>query len=225
MTTIGIMFTELLSFDHGVNYAIAPLIVPIALSLLGIGIGCLVHSKTKKTNGVSLGVIGMTASGKSTFLSKLGLVEYTEATAVDDYPSKTIAVGGRKITINAGQDIGGGEVWIKNYYADWMLFKDIIVFVFDGNEYLTDANYRRQTNSRLHHIYTNYKKRPGAGEFENVVLIASHSDLYKDGNKKMYNKILESVQGKKYSKLFNINFFAANLTNDKEIDEIKKKIF
>ncbi len=61
------MFTELLSFDHGVNYAIAPLIapliVPIAVSLLKIVIGCLVHSKTKKTNGVSLGVIGMTASG------------------------------------------------------------------------------------------------------------------------------------------------------------------
>ena len=63
------MFTELLSFDHGVNYAIAPLIVPIALSLLGIGIGCLVHSKTKKTNGVSLGVIGRQRQVRKVFFS------------------------------------------------------------------------------------------------------------------------------------------------------------
>lgn len=209
------------------NYAFIQFI-PFILGGLGlIGIGAaVIHGKTKKTEGVKLGVIGMHSAGKTTFLLKLGVVnEVKLGTARESYNAKWIQFGGREIYIANGEDIGGSELWAKNYYQNWIESKDIIVFIYNGVEYLSNREYQRETRSRLSFIYDNYKKRKDVDGYKNVAIIASHSDLYKDGPGELHKRLLEDVQSREYSKLFECNFFVAKLNDNNSVKKIANKIF
>lgn len=208
------------------NYAVIPLI-PLIVGGLGlIGLGAVIYGKTKKTDGYKLGVIGMSFAGKTTFLLQLGVIdEFKLGTAHQEYNDKEILIGERIIHIDSGEDIGGSELWAKNYYQDWIENKDIIVFIYNGAEYLSNREYQRKTRTRLDFIYNNYKKRSNVDGYKNVVIIASHSDLYKGGNEELHKRLLEDVQNREYSKLFDCNFFVAKLNDNKSVKTIANKIF
>lgn len=192
------------------------LIPPIALILV------LLLGKYKKTNGKSLGIIGMKGAGKTTFYNKLGLLGNDGGgTYKTPYNQRNIKIGDREIKIASGEDIGGGENFIQDQtYEEWFSEKDIIIFIFDISQYCQNENYTNQANARLSYIYNRFidKKKT---DFENVVIVASHADLYKVSDKEFRNKLGE----KEYNKLFENNFFIVDLTDDKCFNDIIKKIF
>ena len=123
-----------------------PWIIGVIFTLLG---GVLIVTHSKKTDGKTLGVLGMSQAGKSRFLSNLGLFPYSdEATNIKDYKEHTYKVKDREIKIMAGQDVGG-DVDIKRFYNQWVTEKDITIFIFDGPLFLKDQKYAKDVKSRL----------------------------------------------------------------------------
>ncbi len=227
---VELLFSPLALVIADADYAIYPLLwIPIAAlgGLIISGIIGLASTPTEKTTGKSLGVLGMSAAGKTTFLSKLGLVSqnaHYDATGQEVYEAKQIKIGERKLLIDKGMDIGGTEVWGKKYTEDWLINKDIVIFIFDGNKFLTDKDYNKETRGRLSFIYRHWKRK---NEFtlNNVVIIASHSDEFRGGSEQMLKKILEQLASRRYYPLFEKNFFGCDLTNDEYVMKIANKIF
>ena len=186
-----------------------------------------------KTEGKTLGVLGMKGAGKTRFLSNLGLFEFKEGTGgttIEDYALHELKIGDRKITIQGGQDVGG-NVDIKGYYNDWVGNKDITVFIFDGVGYLVDPEYRSNVRARLHFIYEIAKKKGEAeSDFKNIVVIASHQDLFKDhypttAIEEMGKMILADIKDREYSNLLKTNYFQGDMQNKEQVMGIAKQIF
>lgn len=206
-----------------------PWIITGLVSLIGGGIAIAVTS-SKKTEGKSLGVLGMKQAGKSRFLSNLGLFEYEEtATLIKDYEKQIVKLNNRVLEIQAGQDVGG-DVDIRGYYNQWVGEKDITIFIFDGAAFLSDPEYGSRVRARLHFIHNTAKRKLGEqSDYKNIVIIASHSDQYGKGGdeakKDMLEKIIDAVKDRKYADLMRCNFFASDLRNKKEVMEIANQIF
>ena len=199
--------------------------IPWIIGGIVVAAGLLVAVAPKKTVGKTLGVLGMRGSGKTRFLSNLGLIEFQEGTLRKEYLEHTLQFGDRKIKIKRGEDIGGDRD-IRGYYTEWVNNKDITIFIFDGALYLNDPEYRSQTRARLHYIHNIAKKKFGEdSDFENIVLIASHSDQFDGKKEEMCEKICNDVKDRKYRALMKCNFFAANLVDKNEVMEIARSIF
>lgn len=224
------MLTTFLATSFELNYAFW-WYIPIIAVLIGGTIAIL--SGPQKTDGKSLGVLGMTSSGKTSFLTNLGLIDdFSLVTSVESYAARTIKIADREITIQQGEDIGGNESFIIEYYKKWITEKDIIVFIFDGEMYLTDEEYRDKTQSRLSFIYNQFmiKNAEKTDEdrinaLKNAVIIASHSDQHKEGQEHMRKAIISSIEEKDYKDLFNTNLFGADLRIIQEVQNIANKIF
>lgn len=174
-------------------------------------------SKDNKVN--KLGVIGMQASGKTTFLNNLrGLKAVLNPTSRENFESfKFELSNGKTIYIDKGNDIGGA----KNYmfeYRQIIKKNNIVLYFFNVSEYLTNIDYKRECNSRLDHININIENKK-------IAIIASHSDLSQHSKNILIEEILNQVRDKKYSNLFNNTFFVVNLTDKNEVSGLIDKIF
>lgn len=174
-------------------------------------------SKDNKVN--KLGVIGMQASGKTTFLNNLrGLKAVLNPTSRENFESfKFELSNGKTIYIDKGNDIGGA----KNYMLEYRQIiekNNIVLYFFNVSEYLTNIDYKRECNSRLDHININIENKK-------IAIIASHSDLSQHSKNILIEEILNQVRDKKYSNLFNNAFFVVNLTDKNEVSGLIDKIF
>jgi GTPase SAR1 family protein len=197
-----------------------------AITLVGALIGGSVGGVTggivdffSKDNKVKLGIIGMQASGKTTFLNNLrGLKVVLNPTSRENFESFKFELSdGKTIYIDKGNDIGGA----KNYIAEYRQIiekSDIVLYFFNVSEYLTNIDYKRECNSRLDHINGNIKNKK-------IEIIASHSDLSQHSKNILIEEILNQVRDKKYSNLFNNAFFVVNLTKRNEVSDLIDKIF
>lgn len=233
------MFT-LLSTYFELNYAFW-WYLPIFIGAVIVGGTTIaVLSGPQKTTGKTLGVLGMTQSGKSSFLVNLGIIDrLVQGTTMDSYKEKTIKIGDRTITIQQGEDIGGGEVYVKEYYKKWINSKDIIIFVFDGVKYLKQTEYKKDVQARLFFIYNQFMQKNNKkdqqeqiNELKNVVVIASHLDEFMDEFKsnnmsshEMEETIANTIKDKPYRNLLVSNFFSADLRQKSESQSIAYKIF
>lgn len=173
--------------------------------------------KDNKVN--KLGVIGMQASGKTTFLNNLrGLKAVLNPTSRENFESfKFELSNGKTIYIDKGNDIGGA----KNYMLEYRQIiekNNIVLYFFNVSEYLTNIDYKRECNSRLDHININIENKK-------IAIIASHSDLSQHSKNILIEEILNQVRDKKYSNLFNNAFFVVNLTDKNEVSGLIDKIF
>lgn len=213
----------------GVGAVVAlPIAGPVgAITLVGALIGGGVGGVTggvldffgKGNKGNKLGIIGMQASGKTTFLNNLrGLKAVLNPTSRENFESfKFELSNGKTIYIDKGNDIGGA----KNYMTEYRQIiekSDIVLYFFNVSEYLTNIDYKRECNSRLDHININIENKKNA-------IIASHSDLSQHSKNILIEEILNQVRDKKYSNLFNNAFFVVNLTDKNEVSGLIDKIF
>ena len=185
------------------------------LSALGVGTSMAYFSNKKN----KLCLIGMKASGKTTLLNQLRNVEeLPEETFNEEYDSfKYILSPDKTIYIDKGVDIGGN----KNYMSDYgKLIKnnDVIFYFLNIQRYLTEIDYKRECNSRLAYInpHINNKK---------FAVIATHPDQSKLSKNELKDKMLDHIRDKPYSKLFNRDFYIANLTNKQEVRKLIERIF
>jgi ADP-ribosylation factor family len=200
--------------------------IPILLGGLG-GLGGLIYAlseetKTKKLEGKSMGILGMSASGKTLLLRSLQGKPYEEyeQTSNEEYDSFTLTIGTRSIKIAAGKDIGGVAENVKPYYESFLNDKDICVFLFDLQRYLNDNDYMEETNARFDHIYRHLIKE------KEYAIIGSHVDKVKiKKGESIINIVQSKVADKPYANLLKENFYTRNLTDKNDIETLVEKLF
>ena len=197
------------------------------IPFLAIATTVVVVVKTiKKFSGTSIGVLGMPASGKTQFLMNLqGKGEeyknkWYQATSKVEYKTFTSTIGKKKYKIEGGTDIGGDEYSIIPFYERFLKEKDICIFLFDIQKYKDDSKYRMGTNVRLDFINNHVK------DASECAIIGTHVDKVKIEERLSIITIVQKfVEGKEYARLLNNNFFACNLTNEKDMNELVNKLF
>ncbi len=197
------------------------------IPILAIATTVVVVVKTiKKFSGTSIGVLGMPESGKTQFLMNLQgkgekyKNEGYQGTSKDEYKKFTFTIGNKEYKIKGGTDISGDNYSIKTYYETFLKNKDICVFLFDIQKYKDNLGYRKDTNARLDYINNHIK------DASECAIIGSHVDKVKiEEGQSIITIIQKFVEKKDYARLLNINFFACNLTSEKDMNELVNKLF
>lgn len=216
-------------------------LIPIAIAALTtvIAIANSDSTSTTKLVGKSLGILGMQEAGKTQILRNFQGKPYRqyEATSTEDYSEFETKIGDRTIKFQQGRDIGGGDMYIRDYYEDFIKNKDIILFVFDVYRYLRNSDYAKDVRARLDFIYDklNRKKADGVNdELWSILLnkkymtIGSHMDkLSESEQKSAISSLQASVKAKPYSPMFHNNLLLCDLTKRDDFLKLlsEKKIF
>ncbi|WHT39531.1 GTPase domain-containing protein [Myroides sp. mNGS23_01] len=199
-------------------------IVILGGGLIGGAIGALFDDPKKN----KLGVLGMQTAGKTRFLSFLRNVPFKEQAAgrVAYNEFKYKLKNNKEITILAGVDIAGGNIF-RNNYDEILQSSDVILYFFDINRYLKNELdedgilYQRSCNSRFEHIYSQIKisNKP-------VIIIATHKDHVSFSENEMKFKFDTLIQnGNKAYKEMLQNIHYVNLTSASETKNLIEKIF
>lgn len=217
--------------------------IPILVAIALITTIVVISTRTEKTTGKKIAVLGMPSSGKTTFLDMIryGVSHANGGTALTDIPGFTKTVNGREVVFAPCKDIGGGRPYVEQFYKDQIKENDIIFFLFDAYKYLNNTEYQKEVNCRLSFVYDSAKERGNFNIDNNVVIIGSHSDCLPKSERKDSIAMVQSIvananvsdeeiirlkiAGKEYAELLKCNFFITNLTNKKEINSILEKLF
>ena len=153
---------------------------------------------------VSLGVIGMQQSGKSTFLKLL-----KEGDAPDEMkrtfgeePYEPFQAKVLGVDVEGGVDVAGGSANVTNY-SDYVDGKDRILFFFNAASYLKDAEYKNNCQARFHYIYKSIFKNDVAEK--SLKFIGTHIDeLEEHERKQAKDDIYDSIvsMNADFSKMF-----------------------
>ena len=183
-------------------------------------------TETTKLIGKSIGVLGMEESGKTQFLKNLQgegqkyKKEKYQGTGIENYEKFTCTIGEKQYEIEGGIDIGGGPYNIPRFYEEFLINKDICIFIFDGQKDKDDSQYRKDTNARLDFINNHVENE------SKCAIIGSHVDKVKINKGESIITIVQKlVEGKEYARLLNTNFFACNLTNEEDMNNLVNKLF
>ena len=181
--------------------------------------------------GTSIGVLGMKGAGKTQLYNTLRGAQdlETSATGTNDYDSFVFEYGDRKIKISKGRDIGGGDMYVREYYDKMIKEKDIIFFLFDVKQYMENPDYAKEVKARMDFIWNKMKDEYDEEEIKKrLVTIGSHIDqLDKEQIKNLKGYLQNDVVGKPYSPMFNNNFIPSDLKKRVGFMDklVQKKIF
>jgi GTPase SAR1 family protein len=188
------------------------------LSILG-----LVVWKWKKLSGTSIAVLGDAGVGKTQLYYTLQGKVYDDPkqTNKDDIPEFDYECNGKTYKIKNGEDWGGNE-GLRPVWWDLVKGKDIIVFIFDVNKYLTVPEYEKKTNSIMADVWNLLK----VNEKENKhICIGSHIDELKSYKKeKAIADVQDKLKNTPYSELVKGNFDVIDVRDKKEVEGIFKKV-
>lgn len=196
-------------------------IILLVAAAAGAVIRWFYNEQSKK---MSLGILGMEQAGKTEFLYALRGEERTEdsATSREEYEPFDLKVGDKTIKIAAGEDIGGGKEYRRQYIDKFLKEKDKIFFLFDVNQYLSSEEYARQVRSYLE-AFDCGLKRVTKKQYK---VIGTHADLCTLERKLIRTEIHKTVSEKEYRDLLlSNNFIVVNLTDTEEVEEMKKSLF
>lgn len=209
-------------------YAWIPSVLGVLLSgtgIVGVGLWYLKKNGTRlvKTKGTTLGVLGTMKAGKTTFLNRIGVIDTDEdGTHLEKYDETIIKIGEREIKIAAGCDIGGSHDNMSRFGEEWIENKDIIVFIFNAEEYLNKDEKKREVRAYLDFIFRHAKK--AKKDKENIVILASRRDAFDDKDNPR-DRILKDLAGKDYVSLLETNFMVADLREKKNVEPFLNRIF
>lgn len=205
--------------------------VILALKLIGgatsLGLGYYGLKKLglfEKKKEITLAVLGLKGSGKTTLQNYLRGTNHEENTPVSgiDMDEIIISNGKKRIRLKKGKDVSGDDVAIMHQYENIIDESDHIIFITDSSKLLTEANYLSKSRGLLNKINKKVKRSEGG---KKLILIGSHYDLF---SKKISDeKINDSWLSKQFSGL-NENIAATlliNLTSHKDLSEFKKSLF
>lgn len=212
---------------------VIPMILPLlawgAIVILGGGlIGGAIGTLSNDPKKNKLGILGMQGAGKTRFLRFLQKKPFIEGTSSrDSYTQFKYTLQSKKeITILAGVDIGGGNVF-RGDYNKILQSSDVILYFFDINRYLKNeldqdgVLYQRSCNSRFEHIYSQKKQSN-----KSVEIIATHKDHVPFSENEMKFKFDTLIQnGNKSYKEMLQNIHYVNLTSASETKNLIEKIF
>lgn len=180
--------------------------------------------KDKKNDKKKLGILGMQRAGKTRFLSYLRNEPFIDkSTEKYNYKPFTYKIDGKKIHIDKGEDIGGGNIY--RYEYNCIIKKsDVIFYFFDISKYLNNSpysneGYRRACNSRIEHINSDKKESKN-----NTIIVGTHIDLCSKSKAKVKSEFLKLNENKSYYPILK-NIELIDLTDEKQIQNFTKKVF
>lgn len=202
--------------------------LPALLSAcLTIGVKALLASKPSKDTKHLL-ILGSKGAGKTTLwnqLHKFSRSQDNTPTDFKDIKSFDVVSNEGKIRISSTQDIGGGDLYVKNIYED--LIKEDGTFIY----YLVDltklSDFRNETRSRLQKIsyIISEKKLMNCG----CKILVTHLDEYeKSGHQESAKEYalrtldLKSIKNIKIK--IDESILPVNLLDKYDIEKIKREI-
>ena len=187
------------------------------------------YSPVKK----SMAILGPQGCGKTSFLRILQDKPYDEkkdnGTSIADYDSFKTKIGDKEYIIKSGKDIGGGTDFIRLYYERMINDTDIVVFMFDINEYFNDTEYQKDVIARMDFVWRKLQHKYKDDDIKSkYAVIGTHYDLLPEkGRKKALEKLCGSISSREeVTEMLNNNTFLVNLINHSEdISKCLKNLF
>ena len=181
-----------------------------------------------KLSGTSIAVLGDAGVGKTQLYYTLQGKVYDDPkqTNRDDIPEFDYECNGKTYKIKNGEDWGGNE-GLRSVWWDLVKGKDIIVFIFDVNKYLTKPEYEKRTNSIMADVWNLLKVNE---KENNHICIGSHVDeLLKsctsyDTREKAISAVQDKLKKIPYSELVKENFDVIDVRDKKDVERIFKKV-
>ena len=179
-------------------------------------------------HGTSIAVLGAAGVGKTQLYYTMrgkGICPSIQ-TNRDDIPEFDYECNGKTYKIKNGEDWGGNE-GLRSDWGDLVKGKDIIVFIFDVNKYLTEPEYEKDANSIMAEVWSLLKVNK---KENNHICIGSHVDeLLKsctsyDTKEKAISAVQEKLKSKVYSNLVKRNFDLIDVRDKKQVEGIFKKV-
>ena len=162
-------------------------------------------------SNVSLGIIGMQQSGKSTYLELLrnGEVEEQMKRTFGEVPYEAFQAKVLGINVEGGVDIAGGDANVV-HYSEYVMNKERILFFFNAKSYLkpdeSNLDYAEKCQGRFHYIYEKIYK-DGIAQ-KSIKFIGSHIDELEETDRvqakdKIYDSLVSTNAG--FAKMFSEN--------------------
>lgn len=187
-------------------------------ALLGLGLVVWIN-----LSGTSIAVLGAAGVGKTQLYYTMQGKVYDEPkqTNWDDIPEFDYECNGKTYKIKNGEDWGGNE-GLRSDWGDLVKGKDIIVFIFDVNKYLTEPEYEKDTNSIMAEVWSLLKVNKKENKH---ICIGSHFDELKSYKEdKAIGDVQNKLKNKPYSELVKRNFGVIDVRDKKQVEEIFKKV-
>lgn len=172
------------------------------------------------TKGIA--ILGTKGSGKTTLLNILRdrANEKPDVTSYDKYKEFVYTKqDGNKVVIKQGIDIGGGSSF-RIHYETMIENADLILYLFDINQWKKNKDERREIRSRLQFITEKCLKYN-----KTLVTILTHPDLLKsDEIKKILidykNDICERDRGSYKAAVVDYTFVTIDTRNDSSVKQL-----
>jgi GTPase SAR1 family protein len=187
-------------------------------ALLGLGLVVWIN-----LSGTSIAVLGAAGVGKTQLYYTMQGKVYDDPkqTNKDDIPEFDYECNGKTYKIKNGEDWGGNEGQ-RSVWWDLVKGKDIIVFIFDVNKYLTEPEYEKYTNSIMDDVWRLLKENKKENKH---ICIGSHFDELKSyKEEKAIGDVQDKLKNKPYSKLVKRNFGVIDVRDKKQVEGIFKKV-
>jgi hypothetical protein len=162
-------------------------------------------------SNVSLGIIGMQQSGKSTYLELLrnGEVEEQLGRTFGEVPYEAFQAKVLGINVEGGVDIAGGDANVT-HYSEYVMNKERILFFFNAKSYLmpdeSNLDYAEKCQGRFHYVYEKIYKDGMAQK--SIKFIGTHIDEMDESDRicakdKIYDSLVST--NAEFAKMFSEN--------------------
>lgn len=196
-------------------------------------VSIIVVSRLTRLKGNSIAILGPQGCGKTSLYRILQNRRYDRVkdggTSVEEYNSFKSNIVNKNVHIEGGKDIGGSRDYVPTYYKQMINEKDIIIFLFDINEYLSDVDYANDVHDRLDFIWPKLKAKYGSDDVKSkYALIGTHYDLVpKEKSKKAYEELSHRFNREEFVGMLKNNTILADLTkpDNKELSKCLEKLF
>lgn len=187
----------------------------------------------KDTKGIC--IIGTVESGKTTLFEKITKLDLGSksggGTAKRDVKEVTIKIGERKIKLKESTDIGGGDLYVKEY-DELIKDKDFVFIVFNLSHLMNSEKVKNKDKILDFQSRLLYLSKNELLEKKRYIVIGSHLDCIKGKDAEIENikeEYYNLIGSNYFDNLPNFkiekNFHLLNLLDEKQVNEFIENVF